>query len=155
VRSQDLFGAALAPGEEDFARQVRALGGRLLAWGAGESGAVRVAVPRTVPEAPPAGGPGSGRDRGEVVVLEGTASGLAVASRSPAFPGRVADLARTDVDGDGRPEVLFAVGGGDGPREGRGRLVLWEVPQDAAGPPGGGKIFLDSPAHLLLPMASE
>jgi hypothetical protein len=114
-----------AVGDAGFEEEARAFQGRLLAERAAGGGGLRVIVPRNFN----AGGVVLTRHRelgqGEIVVLEGTPADLAEVAVSRAFDGYIADVARTDVDRDGRPEHLFVVNHSSGFLGERGTLVVW------------------------------
>lgn len=122
--ADDLFGPAFAD-EETFEERAKAFQGRLLAEAAGQD-RVRLLVPRNFSDSPITMVRQRAAGRGEVVVLEGPADRPTEAGRTRAFEGYVADLARADVDGDGRAEILLVVNRRAGFLRGeRGRLVAW------------------------------
>ena len=135
LREQDLGGGGTLEGQA-FEDAMLAFQGRVLAEPAG--GGVRLAVPRNFFDVPFVAVKMRSLGKGEIVLLEGPpgASSLEETGRSRSFDGYVADLARADVDGDGRAETLFLVNRNAGPLVGeRAKLVSWSPP----GPSAGGK----------------
>ncbi|MBI4737199.1 MAG: VCBS repeat-containing protein [candidate division NC10 bacterium] len=125
LTARELFG----PGpmdEQGFDDEARAFQGRLLA---GEApGGVRLVVPRNFSDSPVTLVHTRSLGQGQVVILEGLPESPDEVLRSRPFDGYVADLARADIDGDGSPEIIFAVNRFAGPLLGeRGRLVAWRL----------------------------
>jgi len=128
----ELFGQVVAD-DPEFEEQMRAFQGRLLAR-PGPDG-VRLIVPRNFSDSPVTLPRMRSFGQGEVVVFEGAPVSLEETRRSRAYDGYVADVALADIDGDGVPEVLFAVNRFAGPLLGeRGKLVAW---RPNASPPAG------------------
>ncbi len=118
--------------DQAFAEAARAFQGRLLVEETARG--VRLLVPRNGGDSPVVLTRLRSLGKGRLVALAGPATSLEEAGGSREFDGFVSDLARADVDGDGSPEVLFAVSRMAGPLLGeRGKLVLWrpEGPPDA------------------------
>jgi hypothetical protein len=125
VSARDFFGMDTLE-ESAAAEELRAFQGRLLA--SGTAGALRVFVPRNFTDSGIVLVRHREWGRGEIVMLEGTATNLEEQRTSRAFDGYVADLAAADLDRDGRPELLFVVNRRAGLLGERGRLVVWRLP---------------------------
>lgn len=123
LTARELFGPGLAE-ERAFAEKARVFRSRLLAEQLPVG--VRLAVPRNVSEIPDLPVRPETAGQGAIALLDGAATSPEERRRSRAFDGYVADLARGDIDADGRPEILFVVSRFAGPLLGeRATLVAW------------------------------
>jgi hypothetical protein len=124
VAASELFGIRGGLDEQGFDEEARAFQGRLLAERT--AGGVWLAVPRNFSDSLILLPRQREFSQGEVVILGGLPESPEELGRSRAFDGYVADLARADVDGDGKAEILFVVIRSGGLLRGdRGKLVAW------------------------------
>ncbi|MDP2322988.1 MAG: hypothetical protein Q8N51_03050, partial [Gammaproteobacteria bacterium] len=119
----ELFGRG-AFEEEGSEEKMRAFQGRLLAEPT--TAGIRLVVPRNFSESLVTLPRQRAYGQGQIVIFEGPPESPEELLRSRAFDGYVADLARADVDGDGKAEILFVVNSHAGIISGeRGKLVAW------------------------------
>jgi hypothetical protein len=124
VAASDLFGIRGGLDEQGFDEEARAFQGRLLAERT--AAGVWLAVPRNFSDSLILLPRQREFSQGEVVILGGVPESPEELGRSRAFDGYVSDLARADVDGDGKAEILFVVIRSGGLLRGdRGKLVAW------------------------------
>lgn len=133
LTARELFGPGVAE-EQGYDEEARAFQGRVLAEET--PGGIRLIVPRNFSDSPVSLARQRARGQGEVVVFAGPQDSPEELRRSRIFDGYVADLARADIDGDGKPEIIFVVNLIAGVLQGeRGKLVAWRP----GGAPDSGK----------------
>jgi len=119
----ELFGRG-ALEEEGRDEKMRAFQGRLLAEPT--TAGIRLVVPRNFSDSLVTLPRQRAYGQGQVVIFDGPPEFPEELHRSRSFDGYIADLARADIDGDGKTEILFVVNGHAGIISGeRGKLVAW------------------------------